>query len=217
MDFTLCMVLGATLTGCLGGGSSSETEGLLPPGYVEVTPGAARLDGGTDPGNLVAVYAAGYKPYADSGFADTLRADRNGKFAFASLEAGAYNLLVQDTAKGIAAFLAELVVPPASSAVATAKRSAELTLPGRLRGAIVDTLPRLGQARVYLPGTPFTTTAGSDGAYAFVDIPAGTYQVNRYWRNLLPCPPPGVCGGIRQHSDSAQVKIASGLETVGPP
>ena len=203
----------ACLPGCIGG-SSSETDGFTPKGYIQVTPGRASLTGTTDSGIFVGLYAMGYRPYNDSGFADTAKADAHGDFTFAGLPPGDYNLLARDTASGKAAFLAGISV---AAAMGGAERKAQLAIPGRLRGAIKDSLPLVGPLRVYFPGTPFQATVAIDGAYLFPGLPAGSYQLNRYWRGLLPCPPPGACGGLLERSDSAQVKIESGRETGDPP
>lgn len=206
-------IAAALLGGCLGGGSSSETEGLRPPGVAEAEIGAGSVAGGTDPGNRVGLYAAYYHPYKDSGYRDSAVADARGGFAFRNLAAGEYNLVVTDPRTGKRVLLAALAV---SATGRKEIRSGKLTVPGSLRGAIRDTLPLVSPLWVYMRGTPFTAPVGTDGAYAFTDLPPGPYALQRFWRHLLPCPN-ATCGGIEERSDSTPVIIEPGVETIQPP
>lgn len=198
------------LLSCMGGcegGNSSETVGFEP-GCVIVTPGNARVEGRADAGNWVSLYAAGYLPHADSGFADTAWADSQGRFAFAEVPAGRYNIVARAAQGGKSAFLGGIGVP---GPFPTITRRRALGEPGGLSGMIGDTLPS-GSPLAYLPGTPFSTLGDSLGRYSFTGIPAGEYRVVKTWIRFLPCDTGKVCGGTEYRRDSAKVRIEAGTK-----
>lgn len=205
------LALAVALAGCLGGGSSSETDGLRPPGTVEITPGKSSLYGRTDAGNAVSIYSVHYNPFKDSGFSDSAVADSRGDFAFRGVPAGEYNLVVSDPATGKAAFLDRITVAPY---IGGAVRSDTLAPTGGLRGAIRDSLI-IVNVQVHLEGTPFKAKADSAGGYEFSGIPAGDYVMKRIWQIYRYCPT--ICGTLILKNDSADVRFESGATGGDPP
>lgn len=198
------VLLMSGLLSCMGGcegGNSSETVGM-----VSITLGETGVEGRMDAGSWVGLYAAGYLPHVDSGFADTVRADSDGRFAFTEVPPGDYHIVARTAQGGKSAFLSDIGLP--GPVPATSWR-AELGEPGSLSGMIGDTLPS-GSLLAYLPGTPFSSRGDSLGRYSLSGIPAGEYQVVKLWIRFLPCDTGKVCGGIEYRRDSATVRIETG-------
>lgn len=199
-------LLMAGLLSCMGGcegGNSSETVGI-----VSITLGEARVEGRMEAGSWVGLYAAGYLPHVDSGFADTAWADLDGRFAFTGIPPGDYHIVARAAQGGKSAFLGDIGLP---GPVPATSRRAKLGEPGSLSGMIGDTLPS-GSPLAYLPGTPFSTRGDSLGRYSLSGIPAGKYQVVKLWIRFPPCDTGKVCGGIEYRRDSATVRIEAGIK-----
>lgn len=196
-------VLPGGLGGC-DGGTSSETVGM-----VEAAAGRTGITGKTDPGNEVALYAADFLPHLERGFAQTGKADSNGRFAFANLEAGRYRLLARRPSDGWASLLAELDVPAGSDSI----RRGALEPTGSLSGTITDSLPALSGV-AYAPGTPFFALGDSLMRYEMTGLPAGEYRIVKAWKREIHCMPGAACGGIDSLSDSAEVRILPGESVI---
>lgn len=197
-------LLGAALLGCEGGGTSSETVGF---GRVEAVSGPAGISGRTEPGLRVGLYHVGYLPHLDSGFADTVTAGSDGRFAFPALPTGGFNLVVARPSDGKAACLGGLTVPGKDSA------SGILEATGRLQGRITDS-SRVFATYALLPGTPYFARGDSLARFELSGLPAGDYRVVKAWTRLLPCDT-AVCGGIESLRDTATVRIRAGEKTDG--
>ncbi len=198
MAFVVAAYLGG-LDGCEGG-SSSETVGM-----AEATPTADQIAVRTDPGNRVGLYAADYRPYPESGFAQSTTADSNGIALFTRLGPGQYQVLVRQVLAGKAALIPDLALP--ASGHATARARLEAT--GTLTGVIADSLPALAGV-VYVPGTPFFAEGDSLMRYELPGLPQGTYRVVKAWKKTLPCDSSRTCGGSVNRMDSTLVRIRSG-------
>jgi len=187
------------LDGCEGG-SSSETVGM-----AEATPAADQISVRTDPGNRVGLYAADYRPFPDSGFAQSTAADSNGIALFTQLGPGQYQVLVRQVSGGKAALIPDLAVPAPGHATARARLEAT----GTLTGVIADSLPALAGV-VYVPGTPFFAKGDSLMRYELAGLPQGTYRVFKAWKQTLPCDSASICARSVNRGDSTLVRIRSG-------
>lgn len=196
-----CLAAGSGMGGCEGG-TSSETVGM-----VEVAPGPGGMAGRTDAGNTVSLYAEGFLPHLDQGFADTVTADRDGAFAFADLEPGTYRLLVRRPSDGKAALLADLAIPSPSGDV----RRASLEPTGTLSGRITDDTAAF-QGSAYAPGTPFFAVGDDSLRYSLAGLPPGNYRFVKAWTRRAPCIPGSLCGGTETRQDTADVGIRPGAD-----
>lgn len=203
----LWLLASAVLGGCAGG-SSSETVGLWPHGMVIATTGGDEITGRTDPGNIVGLYGADFKPHLDSGYARTATADSSGGFAFTGLRPGNYRLLVRHPSDGTAALLAELAVRDARD---TARGRLEPT--GSLSGTIADSTTVI-MGIVYVPGTPFYAAADSLSRYALPRLPPGSYPVVKSWKRPYGGCPGAPCAALESRQDSTVMRIESGQSAV---
>jgi hypothetical protein len=200
----MCILMPAVggLGGC-DGGTSSETVGFAA-GKIEATPGVTGIAGRTDAGNLLGLYSDDFQPQANLGFAKSATADSAGRFAFADLEPGRYQLLAR-ASDGKAALLTELTVPSEGGATV----SAALEPTGSLAGIITDSASAF-MGLVYAPGTPFFALGDSLMRYSLAGMPAGSYRIVKTWKRNPPCAPGMACGGIESRQDSAEVRIRPG-------
>jgi len=190
------LLASAGLGGCEGGGTSSETVGM-----VEETAGPEGITGRTDPGNTLELYSADFLPQSNLGFAKSVTADSAGAFAFANLPPGRYQLLARERANGKAALLTDIAVPSETNA------RAALEPTGTLAGTIPESAPgHLGIA--YAPGTPFFAVVDSLNRFVLKGMPAGNYTVVKTW-NTVTCAPGASCGGDNQR-DSVEIQIRPG-------
>jgi hypothetical protein len=187
--------------GC-NGGSSSETVSF-DEGSVEVTSTELALSGRTDAGNWVALYAADFLPHLDSGFADTLRADAHGRFAFTLMPAGTYHMLVRGSSDSLAAFLTEILWPSQGEALRTARLQPTAVLSG-----FISDSGLIHEGLVYIPGSPFYTRSDSLKNYTLGGLPSGEYRIRKTWLRTPPCM--GLCTGSETRQDSTLLRLMPG-------
>ena len=169
----LASVLLACSGGALTGGNSSDTGNV-----VAVAHENGRITVTAATPATVGLYAAGYLPFADSGYGRSATADSGAPVAFVNLEPGAYNVFVFG-GDGSALCVAGVTVgaDAPDGVIADTLRPA-----GSVGGVAVSAAD--GAALLwnytYIPGSPFVDYTGYDGAFLFDGVPAGTYELAFY-------------------------------------
>lgn len=184
------------------GGSSSETVSFEP-GQIEVFSEPSAIKGRTDAGNWVALYATDYLPHRDSGFADTSRADAQGRFVFTRMPVGAYHILVRGHHDSLAALLTGIDWPGNGVNPKHARMQSMATLSGFFSDSGV-----VSEGVVYIPGSPYYARADSLKHYFLESVPAGEYPIRKFWLRTLPCT--GMCTVAEIRQDSTRLRLMPG-------
>ncbi len=149
----------------LAGGSSSETTS-----GVVMTTSIHSIYGKAQVGTKLILCESGYSAYENEGFRDSAMVSFNEKYLFENLSSGYYNLIAVDTLTGKGVFIGDIDTEEDSK---TVHRS--FNTPGAVTGEIstVNAESRV----VSLEGTPFYSAVDESGAFEFLQIPPGTYQL----------------------------------------
>jgi len=168
-----CMLFSCSPINIAGGGNSSGT------GNGAIAHAASdRIEGVTGPLSSVLLYSQDWLPLIDSGtYSDSSIADDSGKFAFANIPHGYYNLLIF-TAGGKTSGIFRNV--PCQPAVAWADTIDTLKEPGFLRGFAVSKTDTLALSYVYIKGTPFHAMTDTRGEFLMGALPPSGYTVQIY-------------------------------------
>jgi hypothetical protein len=169
-----CMLLSCTGMNIAGGGNSSGTgNGAI------VCAASDRIEGVTRPMARVLLYSRDWMPLLDSGtFSDSSRADDSGKFTFADVPHGYYDLIIFSVGEKGAGIFKNV---PCQPAVTWADTIDTLKEPGFLHGyetsAQNDTL---ALSYIYIKGTPFHAMTDTRGEFLMGPLPPSGYTFQIY-------------------------------------
>ncbi len=160
---TFLMVLLCECTGPVAG--SETTNGFT----VAVKNG--EVSGKTVPGGEVMCFSGSYDPDSLIGYADTVRADAQGRFSFGKLASMDYNIFTVGTG-GDSCALIQYINPD---------KQIDTTVDFRgvmsIHGMTVYSSQPVPGAHVAVLGTPYLTLSGAEGEFSFVSVPDGTFTV----------------------------------------
>lgn len=173
---TIAIVATAGVTLIVNCGNGSE---VLQPVAKNIPPGGYSIDGVTAiagvprSGVMVSAYDTGYIPiWTFNGQAVHTVSDSAGAFSLLLTKGTLYSLLCIDTSSKSGSFIGSMPKDTDTS-LGTLSLAPLGSITGKLYGDSVS-----GHAfNVYLKGTPFYTTAGSNGEFVLVGVPRGTYAV----------------------------------------
>ncbi|MDD5673505.1 MAG: hypothetical protein PHC61_05040 [Chitinivibrionales bacterium] len=181
---SLTIKLGALLSACLlfactmniaGGGNSSGTGN----GAV-VTAASDRITGATKPMAKVRLFSQDWMPVLDTGtFSDSSMADDSGKFVFANIPHGYYNLIVFSADQKSSGIFQNI---PCQPAVAWADTIDTLKEPGYLQGFLTSAQnDTLALSYIYVRGTPYYFQTGSNGRiFTMGPLPPARFTMQIY-------------------------------------
>lgn len=155
------------LAGCSTSGGSGDPD----PSGADLQGLVTGAGGAPVAGASVALFPAGEAAAPGTQRTTT---DTRGAYAFDTVAAGTYNLVVT-TSDGLGAFRANVTV--AGSTPAT--QNVQVAPLGAIRGvAILEGRPSdSGGIEVSIPGTDFSAETDDDGAFLMSGVPAGTYEL----------------------------------------
>jgi hypothetical protein len=140
---------------------------------VETTNGATisvmayKVEGTASPFAFIYLCDNNYIPYIDSGTGVATAADKNGDFLINEINGDKFSVsIVSRDNSGTAFFCA---------GCDSSTNQATLSLPGKLEGSIVTSIP--GSILVFLRGTGYYILLESPGPFVFDAIPQGTHQI----------------------------------------
>jgi len=152
-------------------GNSSQTGS----GGVTVASVKGIVSGTTSPDANVSIYVSDYVVKSNRlMFADTVRADKTGKYSFAPGDDSYYNLLVIDSI-GKMGFIRNI---PVFRDTVFDTCLARLDNTGSIKGVAYNKNETvLGRALVRVKGTPFFTIADETGAFKLEQLPSGLHAI----------------------------------------
>jgi hypothetical protein len=168
-----CMLLSCSPMNIAGGGNSSGTgNGAI------ARASSDRIEGVTGPTSMVLLYSQDWLPLTDSGtYSDSSVADDSGKFAFANVPHGYYNLLIFTSGGKTSGIFRNI---PCQPAISWADTIDTLKEPGFLRGFAVSKSDTLALSYVYVKGTPFHAMTDTYGEFLMGALPPSTYTLQIY-------------------------------------
>jgi hypothetical protein len=169
----ICIAAVTLMTGCAGSGPLSGS-GSQSTNSVTVSVSADSVTVTARRDLKVMVFAADYRPYRDSLYADTAVMS-DGKCTISSLAGGNYTVLMTDTSQGLSAILQQ--VPVGSGSAVSLVYAGTLDTGGSISGIIRQNGRPAARATAYIQGTPFITVADDSGGYRFSSIPFSAYRV----------------------------------------
>jgi hypothetical protein len=192
---------GCSLAQVAGGGS--DTDAFT--GVVADRSGAVKA------GIEVMIFSQDYDSFDSTGFADTTVSDTDGRFHFASIPSGTYNVVCREPAAhqaGISMGIVSRSIRPDSAIVCT------LQTTGEISGTVLrDGKPLEGSAFIIIRGTPFLTAViEATGAFTLADVPPGRFQLTAV-EMTLGSPHGGPAGGHAE-LNGPEVTVSTGSVTV---
>jgi hypothetical protein len=172
-SFTIVILLTmvSLIVNCTNGpvsGSGSQTTNSI---TLAVRADSITVTGERD--MTVQIYAAGYVPVDESGYADTGMLS-GGSCLFSALPPDTYTVLVTDPVEKVSAIVQHIQVTGNGNDIYTDS----LEPVGSLGGAIQLNGQPLIAGIVYVKGTPFSTVSNETGTYRLSPLPFGSYRLS---------------------------------------
>ena len=161
---------------------SCSTMNLAGPGNSSGTGNGAvvyassdRIKGVAMPLSSAKLYSQDWLPFLDSGsFADSMKTDSSGAFAFLSVPRGYYNLIIFSADHKISGIFQNIPCQPALSWADTID---SLKAPGFLHGFATILADTLAFSWAYVKGTPFYGLTDVHGEFSINALPPSRYVV----------------------------------------
>ena len=168
-----CALLSCSPMNIAGGNSSGTGNGAI------VSAASDRIEGVTRPTATVQLYSKDWSPLVNSGtYSDSSVANDSGKFAFANVPHGYYNLIIFTEGKKNAGIFKDI---PCQPAVAWADTIDTLKAPGILYGfETSDKNDTLALSYIYIKGTPFHAMTDTHGEFLMGPLPPSRYTLQIY-------------------------------------
>lgn len=154
-------------------GTTGPTAGSETTNGVSVTVAASSISGSTSPDATVMLFDAARKPDDTGAVADTIAAGPDGTFAFESLPPGTYNVFVYPPDRLMGAVVPAVAV----GANDIGSDSARFDTTASVSGLVYRDGLAAQSAKVYIPGSPFVTTADTDGGFILNQVPRARYTI----------------------------------------
>jgi hypothetical protein len=155
-----------------GGNSSGTGNGAT------VCAATDKIEGATLPLAGLRLYSQDWKPYVQSGsFSDSSVADTCGKFVFADIPRGYYNLVIFSADQKNAGIFQNI---PCQPAVTWADTIDSLKAPGFLHGFATIRTDTMVLSYVYVRGTPFYAMTDTRGEFFMGALPPARYPLQIY-------------------------------------
>ena len=163
----MSFIVSCTGNGPMSGSGSQTTNSIT----VAVRADSITVTGERD--LTVQIYAAGYVPVDDSGYADTGMLC-GGSCLFSALPPDTYTVLVTDPVERVSAIVQHIQVTGTGNDVYTDS----LEPGGSLGGTVQLNGQPLIAGFVYVKGTPFSTVSNETGTYRLSPLPFGSYRLS---------------------------------------
>jgi len=131
--------------------------------------------GTTVPSSRVYCFSSTYNPDSGTGYSDTATTDSHGAFTFDNCPLSTYTMYVYSPDIDSAAIIQNISNMVNKPDTGTAFQDVV-----SINGTIFKNGTTIGNARVYIPGTPFVTTSSDLGIFSLQNVPKGTFTIHSY-------------------------------------